>query len=93
MSKPPKTLKQKYDAVIAEYLSEFQKKHDTYYEDLSDDFVNVADAYLRIDDIRFDIDNNCSAENKDTIFTWYWQQVERSDERMVNYKSWRMGAR
>jgi len=39
--------------------------------------IHISDCFFNINDIIYDIDNNLP---EDIIFTWYWEQVEKSSE-------------
>lgn len=88
------TLRGKLDRVLKEYIRQFEKKHECYFEfAVSDDLTGIVCfgdiAYFHISDIIFDIDTN---QPKSLIFEWINDCVE-NEEKTINFSSYAMGLR
>lgn len=89
-------LKQKYDKICNEYITEFVKKHDYEFSSwVSDEVGGIAcfieQYFFCFEDIVYDINNNCP---KELIFKWQEDCVENMDNnKKINFKSYCMGLR
>lgn len=91
-------LKEKWKAVCNEYLKRFCDKHEFAYEpdmwiaDEPGTIIEIADMFVTMDDIRYDIDNNI---HEDKYTQWYWKSLERLElgiEDDLSYQSFCRGA-
>lgn len=92
-------LKLNFQQVVHDYMLEWCKKHEYFYEPdtwVGDDvggICAIGDLFVNFDDVRFDIDNDIP----EPLFEeWYWYRLEISElgcERDVNLKSYSMGCR
>ena len=93
-----KVLKHKWKEVCNEYLLRFCKKHEYHFE--SDAWVggdpgtiaNVADYFVGMDNIRYDIDHDIP---KEVFVSWYDYDLRLAEldcPRRINYPSWCKGA-
>ena len=83
-----------FEYIKEEYIKLFCKKQKCYLEFQSGDILCFGDNYFNLDDIIFDLNNNCK---KGLIFQW---QNEGIDAHMkypnlenINYYSYNMGLR
>lgn len=90
------SLKERYEAVVEEYLTAFCKKQgfdrkDGYWiGDRTGEIFDVADMFFDFRDIMFDIDSNQPA---DRIIDWHWKMVENALDKpspapFPNYENW-----
>jgi hypothetical protein len=93
-----KELRKMYEWACNKYLHEFCKKHELPFEDdmwVAGDVGTIAmvgDYFFDLDDMRYDIDNNCQ---KDAIIEWYDYIVRIGSldcEKRINFESWVKGA-
>lgn len=89
-------LKERFEAVVEEYLAAFCKKQgfdrfDGYWiGDRVGEVFEIADMFFDFNDIRYDIDTNQPAEQ---IINWHWKMVddtfdELSHTPFPNYENW-----
>lgn len=97
LKKSTKQLRAALDAAIMGYIRKFEEVHGVRVEyAVGDDLLGifeVSDAFIRLDDIVYDIDNKCSVG---LIFEWYWaglEAYELKSEQKINLQSYAMGAR
>jgi len=92
------TLKQRYESVATAYLNKFIKKQDIDFDGwVGDDIGGIASFccqyFFNLDDIRYDIDNNCK---KGLILRWQEDGVEhhmKGNFDTINYHSYFKGLR
>lgn len=93
------TLQERFENICEDYLHAFMRKHEFYdaetgeyveYYWVSDDVggvVCLADYFITLDEIRYDIDNGV---DKDVYFKYYESRIEK--EHNINYKHYIQGA-
>ena len=90
-----KTLSKRYEEICNEYLDLFCEKHDVYYDywvaDQVGGIIEISDAFFNFDDIRLDIDLDAPKEEKNSIWDWYWSNID--SEQIINYYSYLKGLR
>ena len=92
------TLKQRYESIATAYLNKFIKKQDLDFDGwVSDDIGGIAffccQYFFNLDDIRYDIDNNCE---KGLILRWQEDGVDyhmKGNTDTINYHSYHKGLR
>lgn len=93
-----KALKAQWRDICNIYLEEFCKKHEYKYDPdmwIGNDpgtIVEVCDMFVKMDDIRYDVDNNVPEEYFEK---WYWKGLdvyELTGENYMNYQSYCKGA-
>ena len=93
-----KQLKEEWDKVCDRYLATFCEKHDYTYEPVAwvgsdpGTIADVSDMFIKMDDIRYDIDNDVPEEY---FSKWYWKSVELHElgvDNYMNYPSYCKGA-
>lgn len=93
-----KNIKEIYNYACEEYLKRFCEKHELDYEE--DSWVGkdvgtiamVGDYFFNLDDIRYDIDNDC---DENAIFEWYYYSLRCHSlgcTHEINFSSWVKGA-
>lgn len=91
-------LKDYWKIICNQYLKQFCKKHDFYYEpdmwvaNNPGTIINIADMFVNMDDIRYDIDNNI---NPELYCKWYWKSIEvyeLTNKTYMNFESYCKGA-
>lgn len=92
-----KTLKNRYNSIIEEYVALFCEKQGMNFEFWVADQVGTiglfGDYYFNFEDIKLDIDENIS---KGVIFSWYNVEVDdynKNGKHHVNYWSYIKGYR
>lgn len=92
------SLKENWKSICNEYLKRFCDKHEFAYEPdmwVAGDpgtIIEIADMFVAMDDIRYDIDNDIP---EDKFCSWYWKLLERLElglEHDLNYSSFCKGA-
>lgn len=95
------TLSEKFKALAERYVEAFLRKHGLFDDENGDYYewrwtaeevggiVEVADYFIGLDDIRYDIDN---CVQKDLFFQWYNFRLE-NEKSKTNYKSFTKGFR
>lgn len=92
------TLKQRYESIATAYLNKFIKKQDIDFDGwISGDIVGIASFccqyFFNLDDIRYDIDNNCEVG---LILRWQEDGVDyhmKGNFDIINYHSYSSGFR
>lgn len=92
------TLKERYQSVATAYLNKFIKKHDIDFDGwINDDIGGIASFccqyYFNLDDIRYDIDNECEVG---LILRWQEDVVDynmKGGTDTINYHSYSSGLR
>ena len=92
-----KKLREKLDALAVEYIKEFEKNHECYFEfaifdDLTD-MLAFGDNYFSFSDVAYDIDNNVE---KGLIFQWQNENIEfdaYGNETTISFRSYVRGFR
>jgi hypothetical protein len=83
-----------YKDVIYEYINLFCKKQKCDLEFNTGDILCFGDNYFSLDDVIFDLNNNCK---KGLIFKWQNDGInaymQYSDLPNINYNSYNMGMR
>lgn len=91
-----KTLKERYNIVVADYLEAFIKKHgfenDFDWVDEVSGICNISDYFLNFSDIKIDIDHELDPE---IILAWYDYSLEQhfKNEPCPNLINYSKGAR
>jgi hypothetical protein len=67
------TLKQRYERICQTYVDQFCAKHNCEIDFISGGHYMIGDAFLSLDVIRYDIDNEVP---KGEVFTWFWKWVD-----------------
>ena len=95
------TLSENFEALANLYVEAFLRKHGLFDDENGDYYdwswvagdvggiVEVADYFIVVDDIRYDIDNFVQ---KDLFFQWYNFRL-KNEESKINYKSFAKGLR
>lgn len=90
-----KTLSERYEEVVNEYLDLFCKKHEVYHSGwiggIVGGLIEISDCYFRFEDIKLDIDLDALNDKNNSIWDWYWSNMD--EEHQINYNSYLMGLR
>lgn len=90
-----KKLSERYEEVVNEYLDLFCKKHEVYHSGwiggIVGGLIEISDCYFRFEDIKTDIDLNALNDKNNSIWDWYWSNMD--EEHQINYNSYLMGLR
>ncbi len=90
-----KKLSERYEEVVNEYLDLFCKKHDVYHSGWIGTevggIIEISDCYFNFSDIKMDIDLDAKKDKNNSIWDWYWSNME--EEHQINYNSYLMGLR
>lgn len=90
-----KPLEERFKDICNEYLCLFCKKHDVYDSGwvggLVGGIIEISDCYFSLGDISLDIDLDALNEEKNSIWDWYWCNVESQEN--INYYSYLKGLR
>lgn len=93
-----KQLKQRWIEVCIKYVQEFCERHgykydpDTWVRGEVGTTIEIADMFISMDDIRYDVDNNIPSPDFET---WYWKSLELYElgvKDYMNYSSYCEGA-
>ena len=89
------SLSKRYEDICNEYLDLFCKKHDVYHTywvgGIVGGIIDISDAFFNFDDNRLDIDLDAKKEEKNSIWDWYWSNID--SEQQINYYSYLKGLR
>lgn len=90
-----KTLSERYEEIVNEYLDLFCKKHEVYHSGWIGDqvggLIEISDCYFRFEDIKLDIDLDALKDKNNSIWDWYWSNMD--EEKQINYWSYVKGLR
>lgn len=88
-------LADRFNDVCDEYLRLFCEKHDVrhygWVGGIVGGIIEISDCYFGFEDIKMDIDLDALNEEKQSIWDWYWCNVESQEN--INYYSYLKGLR
>lgn len=91
-----KELKENYEKCIDQYVELFCEKHEAdsngWVADIKGGIIDIGDCCFNFDDIVLDINSNAPKEDGNSIFDWYWENVETT-KNQINYYSYIRGLR